>query len=62
MIKRFGYVSGVLLSVLLFTVTARAQNVGDPAPDFSYNSLGQGEITLSQYRGTVVYIFFFGYN
>jgi peroxiredoxin len=31
-----------------------------PAPDFTHSSLDGGEITLSDFRGKVVYLFFYG--
>ena len=34
--------------------------VGTVAPNFSYNSLDGQKITLSEFRGKVVYIFFYG--
>jgi peroxiredoxin len=47
---------------MFMAVPLMAQNVGDPAPNFSYNALGGGQITLSDHQGKVVYIFFFGFN
>ncbi|SMO92567.1 peroxiredoxin family protein [Gracilimonas mengyeensis] len=51
-----------ILSLFLITQTAlMAQvEVGEKAPDFTYNSLDHGEISLSDYEGKVVYLFFFG--
>ncbi len=37
-----------------------AQNVGDPAPDFSYQSLSGDTVRLSDYTGKVVFLFLFG--
>ena len=37
-------------------------NQGKAAPDFTYTSLNDAEITLSDLKGKVVYIFFFGAN
>lgn len=37
-------------------------NQGEPAPDFTYTSLNDTEVTLSDLQGKVVYIFFFGAN
>lgn len=54
----FRYITGLMF----MAVPLMAQNVGDPAPNFSYNALGGGQITLSDHQGKVVYIFFFGFN
>jgi hypothetical protein len=39
-----------------------AQDVGAPAPDFTHNTLAHGTISLSDYQGKVVYLFFFGWD
>ena len=39
-----------------------AQGVGDPAPDFTLASLDGGDISLSDYQGKVVWLFFLGYG
>lgn len=50
-------------SLLVLSATAWSQaNVGSPAPNFTKTTLDNGQITLSQYRGKVVYLFFAGYN
>lgn len=50
-------------SLLVLSATASPQaNVGSPAPDFTKTTLDHGQISLSQYRGKVVYLFFAGYN
>ena len=52
-----------LAMTLWLAATAMAQpRVGDPAPDFTLQSLNHGEIKLSDYRGKVVYLFFMGHN
>lgn len=50
----------IFLCIFLIPFFVSAQNVGDPAPDFSYISLSGDTITLSQYAGKVVFIFTFG--
>ena len=40
---------------------AFSQKVGDEAPDFTLNTLGGSSFTLSDHRGSVVFIFLFGY-
>lgn len=37
-------------------------NQGEDAPDFTYTSLENEQVTLSNLQGSVVYIFFFGAN
>jgi len=52
-----------LLFVILFVNNVgMAQDVGAPAPDFTHNTLSHGTISLSDYRGKVVYLFFFGWG
>ncbi len=41
---------------------ARAPLRGEPAPDFRLQVLGGGELALSDLRGKVVLIDFFGYG
>jgi peroxiredoxin len=38
-----------------------AQQVGTPAPQFSHITLDHGQISLSDYLGKNVYLFFFGW-
>jgi len=55
----------LLTAASLFVLSATAWSqpkVGDPAPDFTTNTLASGAQTLSQYRGKVVYLFFLGWN
>lgn len=49
---------------LLFALCkfAAAQKVGTTAPDFTYTTLNHGTISLSDYRGKIVYLFFFGWD
>lgn len=48
------------LTLLFLLSNSNAINVGDPAPDFTLQSLDDGEISLSDYHGKVVYLFFLG--
>ncbi|GEM_PF-3433396 len=36
--------------------------VGSAAPNFTKTTLDNGQISLAQYRGKVVYLFFVGFN
>jgi hypothetical protein len=51
----------ILIFMILFNSKAFSQAVGTEAPNFSHNTLSHGTISLSEYRGKVVYLFFFGY-
>ena len=52
-----------LLFLLLFMVTGTfSQGVGTKAPDFTYSTADYGSISLSDYNGKIVYLFFFGWN
>jgi hypothetical protein len=52
-----------IIAILLLAPAAWAQvSVGEPAPDFSYRTLDGDTVSLSDYRGKVVYLFFFGYG
>jgi peroxiredoxin len=50
------------LVLVLFNGTSSAQDVGNPAPNFSFNALDGGSFTLSEQTDKVVMIFAFGYN
>lgn len=51
----------LLTFTVLFSTSAMAQvNTGEEAPDFIYTSLENEEISLSDFEGKVVYIFFYG--
>lgn len=52
----------MLLMVAGFSSGLSAQSVGTVAPDFTHSTLSNGTISLSNYRGKVVYLFFFGWN
>lgn len=55
----------LLTAASLFVLSATAWpqgSVGSPAPNFTKATLDHGQITLTQYRGKVVYLFFAGYN
>ena len=48
------------LSLLFLLSDSNAINIGDPAPDFTLESLDNGEISLSDYQGKIVYLYFLG--
>lgn len=58
------YLYSIIFFAIFFSVPTAAQiNVGDEAPGFSYSFLGggpEGRISLEEYKGKVVYIFFYG--
>ena len=50
------------LSILLLSgLMLHAQNVGEPAPDFTEETTDGGTFTLSDYAGKTVFMFVFGY-
>ncbi len=51
-----------LFLLLLGIIPLYAVGVGDKAPDFTLEKLSGGNITLSDYQGKIVYIFFFGWG
>jgi hypothetical protein len=54
--------SVIMLFIFISINSSVAQGVGDPAPDFTLNSLDNGTIQLSNYLGKVVFLFFVGYS
>lgn len=38
------------------------QTVGNPAPEFTLNTLDGDTLSLSDYQGKVVFLYFFGYG
>ena len=51
-----------MLILILLTTGVMGQSVGTKAPDFTYTTLDHGTISLSDYSGRVVYLFFFGWG
>ncbi len=51
----------LVLALLMLVSPAWSVGVGDPAPDFSHYTLDHGAISLSDYSGQVVLLFFFVY-
>lgn len=54
--------ASVFFLATVTTVNLKAQKVGDPAPDFSLQTLKGTTFTLSANKGKVVFIFLFGNN
>ena len=52
----------ILLILVILGSELFAQAAGTMAPDFTHATLNHGSISLSQYRGRVVYLFFFGWD
>ena len=55
-------VAAVCGLAMLSSAHARSPLRGEPAPDFRLQVLGGGELSLSDLRGKVVLIDFFGYG
>ena len=51
-----------MLMLFLLAAGLLGQSVGTTAPDFTYTTLDHGTISLSDYSGKVVYLFFFGWG
>ena len=60
MLRAFVSLSMIMLG--FYSAIAQYPGVGDPAPDFTHQSLDHGQITLSNYRGKVVMLYFIGYS
>jgi len=59
--KRFIRFSLVAVAIFLFANASHAQiEAGKPAPDFDLEQFGGGSITLSQFNGKPVFLYFFG--
>jgi peroxiredoxin len=52
----------LILGLALHPAFAQAPKVGDLAPDFILEQLDGNLVSLSDFRGQVVYINFFGYS
>ena len=52
----------LLLSLSVQLAAAQVPQVGDVAPEFALERLGGGSLALSELRGKVVLINFFGYS
>jgi hypothetical protein len=52
----------IILMVFINGYSSAQVGVGSPAPDFTLNTLNNGQISLSQFFGNVVYLYFLGYN
>jgi len=52
----------IIFAVILLSANVFSQAVGTQAPNFTHNTLDHGQISLSDYHGKVVYLFFFAWN
>lgn len=52
----------VLVSAFVSTLASAQSRVGDEAADFTLQSLEGDEVSLSDFRGQVVLLNFFGYG
>ena len=50
------------LCALLLVMSAHAFTIGEEAPDFTLNDSWGGTHTMSDYRGNVVVLMFFGHT
>jgi cytochrome oxidase Cu insertion factor (SCO1/SenC/PrrC family) len=55
-------VHAVLVSALISTLASAQSRLGEQAADFTLQSLAGTEVSLSDFRGQVVLINFFGFN
>jgi len=51
-----------MFSLILISTTILFAEVGDNAPDFTLNKLGGGTLSLNDFQGKVLYIFWFGHG
>ncbi len=52
----------IISLILIAASLTLAQNVGQPAPDFTLTDTNGNTHSLSDYRGKIVYIYWFGYS
>ena len=52
----------IVLVLGIFSTVLLAQEVGTPAPNFTHVTLDHGTLSLADYSGKVVYLFFFGHG
>ena len=48
--------------IAVFSASLAAQDVGTPAPNFTHSTLDHGTISLTDYAGKVIFLFFFGHG
>ena len=59
--RRSMYAWLLMFSLVWTNAAEGALRKGDPAPDFTLQQLGGGQVSLSDFRGQVVLIDIFGY-
>jgi len=52
----------VVFTALILCKPSLAQQVGEQAPDFTHSTLSHGTVSLSDFRGKAVFLFFFGHG
>lgn len=52
----------IIVFLIIQNINLLAQGVGTQAPNFTHTTLDSGQISLSDYFGRVVYLFFFGWG
>ena len=53
-------ISGMILMLIMCIPPSYAQKVGDKAPDFTYKNMDGKDVTLSSFKGKVVFLYLFG--
>jgi peroxiredoxin len=51
---------GIIVMLFLGVMTVNGQAVGNTAPNFTYKDMDGQDVSLSTYRGKVVFLYFFG--
>ncbi len=52
----------MLLMFSMLSLPLFGQSVGNPAPDFTLNTIDGDTLSLSDFQGKVVFLFLFGYS
>ena len=50
----------MIIKLMLCIPPSYAQKVGDKAPDFTYKNMDGKDVTLSSFKGKVVFLYLFG--
>jgi len=60
--KYFNIMAATFFCLLACTTPKNTESTPDSGFAFTRNSLDHGSVSLADYEGRVVYLFFFGYN